>query len=110
MSQEAGRWKCLIISGLIVCGAVAANLQAGEIHARRGNQQDRIAQGVASGQLTACETGRLENKEARLNHEIARDRFRNGGNLTNHERRQINHQQNVLSRDIYCDKHNAFVQ
>ena len=102
--------KCFIISSLIATTMITANLQAGEIHDRRENQQDRIGQGVASGRLTARETARLETKEARLNHEIARDRFMNGGNLTNNERRQINRQQNALSRDIYRDKHNAFVQ
>ncbi len=77
---------------------------------RQRDQQDRIAQGIYSGQLTARETSRLENREANVNREIARDRFRNGGSLTGRERAQINHQQNVTSRDIYRDKHNAFVR
>jgi hypothetical protein len=36
---------------------------------RKENQQDRIAQGVQSGQLTAGETKNLETKEAGLNKE-----------------------------------------
>jgi hypothetical protein len=82
-------------------------LSAQEIKARQENQQDRIAQGVKSGQLTAGETANLERKEARLNREIRRDRRANGGNLTNKEKAQINRQQNKLSRNIYRDKHNA---
>ncbi len=79
---------------------------AQEIQERRENQQDRIAQGVRSGQLTAGETARLERKEARLNREIRTDRQANGGRLTPLERRQVNRQQNRLSRQIYRDKHN----
>ncbi|HVO13195.1 MAG TPA: hypothetical protein VMX54_20805 [Vicinamibacteria bacterium] len=79
---------------------------AQEIQERRENQQDRIAQGIKSGQLTAGETARLERREAGLNHEIRTDRQANGGTLTPQERRQVNHQQNRLSRQIYRDKHN----
>ena len=82
----------------------------GRVQARRENQQDRIGQGVASGQLTARETANLEHKEAKLNREIRNDRKANGGTLTTQERRQVNRQQNGLSRNIYRDKHNARVQ
>jgi hypothetical protein len=78
-----------------------------EIQERKENQQDRIAQGVQSGQLTAGETAQLEHREAGLNHEIRSDRQANGGTLTPKERRQVNRQQNHLSNQIYRDKHNA---
>jgi hypothetical protein len=80
--------------------------QPNEINQRRENQQDRIAQGVRSGQLTAGETSRLESREARLNHEVRADRYAHDGHLTAPERRQVNRQQNRLSRSIYRDKHN----
>jgi hypothetical protein len=80
-------------------------LSAGTINQRRENQQDRIAQGIRSGRLTAGQTSRLEGKEARLNHEVRRDREDHDGRLTRGERAQINRQQNHLSRDIYRDKH-----
>jgi len=82
----------------------------GTIGERKENQQDRIAQGVKSGQLTAGETANLEHKEAGLNKEIRTDRKDNGGNLTNNEKQQINNQQNKLSKNIYKDKHNNRVQ
>src|SRR4051812_32559012 len=82
----------------------------GRIQARRENQQDRIAQGVASGQLTAGETANLENNEAKLNHEVRTDRKANGGRLTTQEKRQVNRQQNRLSRNIDADKHHARTQ
>jgi hypothetical protein len=74
---------------------------------RKENQQDRIANGVKSGQLTAGETANLENKEAAINGETKADRAANGGRLTSAEKKQINQQQNQLSKQIYRDKHNA---
>jgi len=74
---------------------------------RKENQQDRIANGVKSGQLTAGETANLETKEAAINGETKADRAANGGKLTAAEKKQINGQQNQLSKQIYKDKHNA---
>jgi hypothetical protein len=74
---------------------------------RKENQQDRIANGVKSGQLTAGETGNLESKEAAINGETRADRAANGGKLTPAEKQQINQQQNQVSKQIYQDKHNA---
>jgi len=77
---------------------------------RKENQQDRIANGVKSGQLTAGETANLETKEAAINGETKADRAANGGKLTAAEKAQINKQQNGVSKQIYADKHNANTQ
>lgn len=77
------------------------------VGSRRENQQDRIANGVQSGQLTAGETRNLESREANLNRQIRADRAANGGRLTTQERQNINRRQNNLSRSIYRDRHNA---
>lgn len=74
---------------------------------RKENQQDRIAEGVKSGQLTAGETANLEKKEAAINKETRADRAANGGKLTAAEKAQINQQQDQVSKQIYKDKHNA---
>lgn len=80
---------------------------ANPIGSRRDNQQDRIANGVQSGQLTAGETKNLESREANLNRQIHADRTDNGGKLTQQERQNINRRQNNISRSIYQDKHNS---
>jgi len=77
------------------------------VNQRRENQQDRIANGVQSGQLTAGETKNIEGREANLNREVKDDRQADGGKLTAQERQQVNRQQNNLSKSIYQDKHNA---
>lgn len=76
------------------------------VNARQVEQQRRIAQGVRSGQLTPRETARLEGREARVHREVRADRTANGGHLTAAEHRQVNRQQNRMSRSIYRDKHN----
>jgi hypothetical protein len=81
----------------------------GSVNDRRADQQQRIANGVQSGQLTAGETKNLESRGADLNREIKDDRQANGGKLTGQERQQVNKQQNNLSKSIYKDKHNANV-
>ena len=85
------------------------NQPAPTVDQRRENQQDRIANGIDSGQLTAGETKNLESREANLNREVRDDRAADNGHLTQQDRQQINHQQNNLSHSIYQDKHNANV-
>lgn len=79
----------------------------GEIGQRQENQQDRIAQGIKSGQLTAGETAKLENQQQGINREISGMRQANGGKLTKADKVAVNQQQNKASRNIYNKKHNA---
>jgi len=81
-----------------------------EVGQRRENQQDRIAQGIKSGQLSAGETARLENRQRGINQQVAADRAANGGKLTGAERAQVNREQNATSRNIYNKKHNGRTQ
>ena len=77
------------------------------VNARQDRQQNRINQGVHSGQLTPGETSRIERNETAIHNEARSDRAANGGHLTTAEHNQIEHQQNRESRQIYRDKHNA---
>jgi hypothetical protein len=85
----------------------AAVSRAGE---RANNQQQRIGQGVRSGQMTAGGTRNVEGREASIHRETANDRAANGGRLTGQERQQVNQRQNNVSRSINQDKHNAAQQ
>ena len=87
--------------------AQTAHYGDGPIGRRRRNQQDRIAQGVRSGQLTAGETAGLERQQRGINREIGADKQANGGHLTGLDRRAINQSQNRASRNIYNKKHNG---
>jgi len=87
-----------------------AHYGANQVAQRRENQQDRIAQGIKSGQLTAGETAKLENQQRGINQQVKADRSANGGKLTQGEKKQINKEQNAASNDIYNKKHNANTQ
>jgi hypothetical protein len=77
---------------------------------RKADQQNRIANGVRSGQLTSGETSRLEHQEAGINREERGMRAQDNGHLTRFDKRTLDRQQNQESRRIDHDKHNARVR
>ena len=76
------------------------------VNGRRFNQQGRIANGAASGQMTPAETRNVESRQAHINQEVHADRAANGGHLTPGEKAHVEHQQNRASRQIRDEKHN----
>ena len=98
------------IGTMLLAAAVMVMDAIAQLNQRKENQQDRIAQGMKSGQLTAGETGKLETREAAINQQVHTDRTLNGGQLTSAERKQVNQQQDQMSGQIYTDKHNAVQQ
>ena len=81
-----------------------------EVGQRQQNQQQRIGNGVGSGQMTARETANTERREGNINQTVRQDRQANGGTLTPQERQNVNQRQNNVSNSIYQDKHNAATQ
>ena len=77
----------------------------GPIVRREVNQQNRIAKGVKSGQLTAGETTRLEKGERKI--EKNREKAWSDGKLSAREKGRLEHQENHESRQIFRAKHNA---
>ena len=98
--------KILLITLLL---AAPAFLNAEEarrpIKDREERQQDRIGNGVKSGELTPAETARLEKREAELKKQIADDRAANGGKLTPKERAQVQKELDEISVRIHRQKH-----
>jgi WXXGXW repeat (2 copies) len=74
---------------------------------REANQDQRIANGLRSGQMTSGEAARAERTQSRIDRQVHNDRVANGGKLTGQEKQQINHEQNAASRQIYNEKHNG---
>jgi hypothetical protein len=68
-------------------------------------QQQRIENGLQSGQLTTREAGLLERDEAKVDRLQARDL--KDGKLSPAERRQLRAAQNKASRDISAAEHNG---
>jgi hypothetical protein len=100
----------MVLTGSIACmfaiaPAFAANNDPG-IDQREINQQNRINQGVQSGQLTPKETGKLEAQQARIKQREDRMAARDNGNLTAKDKAKLTRQQNRASKNIYKKKHN----
>ena len=88
----------LVAAMVPVCGL------AQSINDREGNQQQRIRQGIRSGELTRHEALRLEREQARIRLAEARAR-RSGGEFTPRERARIQRELNQSSRHIRRQKH-----
>jgi CRISPR/Cas system-associated endoribonuclease Cas2 len=84
--------------------AVAGNRDPG-VNQRQHHQQQRIQQGVQSGELTRGETRRLEAEQRGIRQEERR--YTADGQLTRAERADLHRDQNHASRDIYRQKHDA---
>ena len=96
-----------IVKMIVVVSALSSLAMAAEVDRREDRQQERIGQGVESGQLTPGETARLERQEQRIDNQVKAERAANGGHLTAGERAQVNREENRESRRIYAAKHNA---
>jgi hypothetical protein len=95
---------------LVIILALAATTAAfatatPRIDRREARQQQRIDQGVNSGQLTPKETARLEAQQGRI--ETAEARARSDGVVTVKERASLTRRQNRASRNIHHQKHDA---
>ncbi len=91
----------LAVATLAAIPAFAQNTP--RINQRQANQENRIQQGVASGQLTGREAARLERNQGRVDNMKANAKA--DGVVTGKERNQINRAQNVQNRKIYNQKH-----
>ncbi len=107
-------WQRMAVAGLVAgslaLGSLPALAQAGSpwIDQREANQQNRINQGVNSGQLTPREYNHLENRENRITN--TENQMKADGHYTYAERLRTRRLQNRASRQIYRDKHNYRVE
>lgn len=98
----------LIAAAVVVLSTSAAFAQSTPtIDQRQANQQARINQGVASGQLTPREANNLQRGQARV--QRMENRATADGVVTRREQARINQVQNVQSRKIFNKKHNGRV-
>ena len=101
--------KLFISTGLVAVLAFsnshAADSNVAADTQRDANQQQRIEQGLQSGQLTTHEAGKLERQETTVDRMEKRD-LRNG-NISAGEQRRLTAAQNKVSRDIDHEKHDA---
>ena len=88
----------LIITAPIVAGTPA-------LDNRQGNQKARIANGVASGELTARESTRMVKGQVEL--QRMENRAKRDGVVTPHERAKLQRKATIESGKIYRNKHDG---
>jgi len=74
---------------------------------REANQDQRIANGLKSGQMTSGEAARADRTQSNIDSQVHNDRVANGGTLTGQEKQQISGEQNAASRQISNENHNG---
>jgi hypothetical protein len=94
-----------LIAMSVLTTAAWAQTPAEQDQQRNVNQQQRIEQGLQSGQLSTKEAGSLERQEKHVDNMEARD-LKNGS-MSAGEQARLNAAQNKVSSDIYADKHNG---
>ena len=96
-----------IAAGLAACAlATAAGAQnTADVVQRDVNQQNRIEQGLKSGELTTKEAGKIEREESHI--DKMESNALKDGKMTNAEKSRIERAQNQASKDIYREKHDA---
>lgn len=98
--------KALVtVLALTMAGLSTAQTATPNLDKREANQQQRIDQGVASGQLNAKETNRLQKREAKLAADEAAAKA--DGTVTRAERRKLQREATRDSNAIRKQKHDA---
>lgn len=93
-----------VTAGAALSGTAFAQTATPRLDQREANQQQRINQGVASGQLTPREATNLQNNQNRLKANEARAKA--DGVVTRAERQRLQREARHNSRKIYNKKHN----
>ena len=105
--------KTVLIGTTLAIASIGAFAQAAapttpatpRVDQREANQEKRIDQGIASGQLNAKETHRLDTQQARV--QVAEANAKADGKVTKGERKHLDKMQDRASKNIHTEKHDA---
>lgn len=96
-------WLCVIPAVLLPSSLAFAETETPVIDQRQSNQQQRIDQGVTTGQLTEREANRMEKRQGHI--QKLEDKAKSDGVVTGRERARIGAAQNRASGDLAREKH-----
>ncbi len=92
------------ICAVLVAAAMAhADAETPAIDQRQANQEQRIGEGIAKGQLNQLEGERLNKRQQRING--MEDKAKSDGIMTNKERARLHAAQNRASKTVHREKH-----
>ena len=95
--------SAVTVMTILMSGIAYAQTNTPVIDERQANQEQRIDQGVASGQLNEREANRLNKQQEHVNK--MEDRAKSDGVMTKRERARIGAAQHRASRHIAREKH-----
>ena len=95
----------MMVAGMMAITSAQQASPKSEVGQRQQNQKNRINNGVKNGELTKSQAHALHQEDKSMHNEIKADRAQNGGKLTPVEKKQINQQQNQVSKQIHNEKH-----
>ena len=98
-------WGAAAVLSVCVASSAFAQAETPGIDQRQGNQEKRIDQGIASGQLNEREANRLSNQQEHINK--MEDKAKADGVVTKKERTKIAKSQDRAPRRIARQKHDA---
>lgn len=85
----------------------ANSIGANQVNQREANQEQRIANGERSGQMTSGEAARSQRWQSNIAQQTHNERMGNGGPLNQQQRQQVNREQNRASGQIHQENHNG---
>ena len=94
--------KLLLVLGLVTGIFAITHAQTPVVKERQVNQNQRINQGIRSGELTRAEAKRLKAEQRHIQQE--KQMAKADGVVTRRERKHIKREQRQASRDIYRQK------
>lgn len=94
----------LVIGGvLLAAGGAYGQAETPGIDQRQANQEQRIDQGIADGQLTQHEAKKLEQQQHHIDN--MENKAKSDGVVTKKERARLHAAQDKASKKIYRQKH-----
>lgn len=93
------------VVGLGSIALAQGSTQTKRVDRREQRQQDRVANGLKDGSLSAGEAARIERDEAKVRRDEAAAKA--DGVVTKRERARLNHELNHTSREISRDRRNS---
>ena len=98
-------WSAAALLSVCATSLMFAQADMPKIDQRQANQEKRIDQGIAGGQLNQREADRLNNQQEHINK--MEDKAKLDGVVTKKERRKITKSQDRASHRIARQKHDA---
>jgi hypothetical protein len=95
----------LFVLAVALIGSVAfAQTATPKVTKRQIHQQQRIKEGVKSGELSKGEAAKLEAQQGKI--AVDKAKAKSDGVVTAKERAKLQHEQNKASKNVYRKKHN----